>query len=110
MPACRYTSWAQSTPAWGLTASRPGNVDGSLRTAVATTHAGGRGAAFAAASSPITTAHAPSDDGQLSRKWIGSHSEGDFLTFSREMPGRWRCAYGFFRALRRSFTATCQPM
>ncbi len=55
-------------------------------------------------------AHAPSDDGHDSRKWIGSHSIIESRTFSMVMSGSFRCAYGFLTALRRSFTATCQPM
>ena len=57
-----------------------------------------------------TTAHAPSDDGHDSRNRSGSHSIGDSFTFSIVMSGSCRCAYGFFSAFRRSFTATCQPM
>ena len=57
-----------------------------------------------------TTAAAPSDDGHDSRKRIGSHSIGDSLTFSIVMSGSFRCAYGFFNALSRSFTATFHPM
>lgn len=38
MRAWAYTSWAQSTPAWGRTPSRPGNHPSSLRTAVAGIH------------------------------------------------------------------------
>jgi len=57
-----------------------------------------------------TIAAAPSDDGHDSRKWSGSQSSGDSFTFSIVMSGSWRCAYGFLQALRRSFTATFQPM
>src|SRR5258705_7263105 len=40
MPACAYTSAAQSTAPWGRTGSRPGNDDGSERTADPRIHAG----------------------------------------------------------------------
>src|SRR5712691_1224156 len=113
MPACPYTSHAQSTAAWGRTGSRPGNAYGSDRTAEPRIHAGAR-PAFAAASPPSrsvrTTAHAPSDDGHDSRKRTGSHIIGDALTFSIEMSAILRCAYGFFIAFWRSLTATIGPM
>ena len=57
-----------------------------------------------------TTAHAPSDDGHDSRKRTGSHIIGDAFTFSIEMSASFRCAYGFFSAFCRSFTATIGPM
>src|SRR5437867_1718322 len=97
-PALSYTMCAHSTPACGRTVSRPGNVPSSLRMAVESTHAGLRGDFFAPASFVSTIAHAPSDDGHDSRKWIGSHSIGDSLTFSIEMSLSWRCAYGFLSA------------
>jgi hypothetical protein len=65
---------------------------GSLRISVAWTQAGFRGARFACFSFASTIAHAPSDDGPLSRKRSGSQSIGDFATFSIEMSGNWRCA------------------
>jgi hypothetical protein len=84
--------WAHSTPACGRTGSRPGNVPSSLRIAVASTHAGGRGARVAPDSFVSTIAQAPSDDGHDSRKCTGSHNIGDSLTFSIEMSASWRCA------------------
>ena len=57
-----------------------------------------------------TTAQAPSEEGQDSRKRIGSHIIGDAFTFSMEMSSIRRWAYGFFNAFRRSFTATFHPM
>src|SRR6266700_1589798 len=66
IPACRYTSAAQSLPACGFTVSRPAKKIGSLRIAVPCTQAGGCGAA-AALSLASTIAHAPSEDGQASR-------------------------------------------
>ena len=66
MPACLYTSAAQSRPACGFTWSRPENIVGSLRMADAWTHAEGRGARPAADSDARTIAQAPSDDGHVS--------------------------------------------
>ena len=64
-------------------------------------HAGGR-PALAAASPPSwsvkTTAQAPSEDGQDSRKRTGSHIIGDASTFSMLMSCSFRWAYGFFSA------------
>ena len=101
MPACANTSAAQSTAPCGRTGSRPGNDDGSERTADPRIHAGGRpsaAAAFPPSSSVKTTAHAPSDDGHDSRKRTGSHIMGDAFTVSSEMSASFRCAYGFFIA------------
>src|SRR5262249_7192221 len=64
---------------------------------------------FAAASLASTIAHAPSEDGHVSRYRIGSHSIGDAFTASSEMSGMCRWAYGFFSAFWRSFTATSIP-
>ena len=58
----------------------------------------------------MTTAQAPSEDGHDSRKRVGSHIIGEALTFSIEMSSIFRWAYGFFRALSRSLTATFHPM
>ena len=113
MPACAYTSAAQSTAPCGRTGSRPGNDDGSDRTADPRIHAGWRPSASAAsppAWSVNTTAHAPSDDGHDSRNRTGSHIIGDAFTVSSEMSFSCRCAYGFFSAFSRSFTATIGPM
>ena len=93
----------------GLTGSRPAKVDGSDFMAVARIHAGGFDAALAPSSSVNTTAHAPSEDGQDSRKCNGSHIIGDSLTFSMVMSANLRCAYGFLAPLSRSLTATFQP-
>ncbi len=76
---------------------------------MASTHAADE-CVFAVSWSATIMAHAPSDDGHDSRKWIGSHSIIESRTFSMVMSGSFRCAYGFLTALRRSFTATCQPM
>jgi hypothetical protein len=54
-------------PACGFTASRSANIVGSLRIAVPSTHAGGLAPRSPPASSAITIAHAPSDDGHVSR-------------------------------------------
>ena len=67
MPACAYTSAAQSLPACGFTWSRPANIVGSERIAVPWIHAAGSGAASATSSAPITSAIAPSELGQTSR-------------------------------------------
>src|SRR4051812_48439277 len=106
-------SVAQSAAPTGRTGSRPGNDDGSERTADPRIHAGLRPAAAAAlppSSSVKMTAHAPSDDGQDSRNRTGSHIIGDALTFSSEMSSILRWAYGFFSAFLRSLTATIGPM
>ena len=57
---------AASAPARGFTLSLPENIVGSVRIDVARIQATGRPDASAAAWSPITTAHAPSEDGQVS--------------------------------------------
>ena len=57
----------------------------------------------------MTTAQAPSDDGHDSRKRTGSHIIGEAFTFSIDMSAILRCAYGFFNAFLRSFTATIGP-
>src|SRR3954451_4271816 len=113
MPACAYTSAAQSTAPCGRTGSRPGNEDGSERTAEPRIHAGGRPSAAAAlppSSSVKITAHAPSEDGHDSRNRTGSHIIGDAFTVSRSMSASFRGAYGILIALRRSLTATIGPM
>jgi hypothetical protein len=69
MPAWRQSAAAASAPARGFTWSLPENIVGSVRIAVARIQATGLPpacAASAASRSPITTAHAPSDDGQVS--------------------------------------------
>ena len=66
IPALRQSSAAAAAPAAGFTGSLPANIVGSVRIAVARTHATGPWLARAASSSPMTTAHAPSDDGQVS--------------------------------------------
>ena len=58
---------AQSRPACGSTRLRPANMVGSLRIAPAHTHAGFLAASRPPASSLSTIAHAPSEDGQVSR-------------------------------------------
>ena len=70
----------------------------------------GPGAAAAACSSPMTTAHAPSDDGQVSSYRTGFQSIGEACTDSSVMSGCCRWAYGFRAPLRRSLTATIAPM
>ena len=82
----------------------------SLRIAEPSTHAGGFDERFAPSSLVSTMAQAPSEDGHDSWKWMGSHSIGESLTSSMVRFGICRCAYGFFAALRRSLTATFQPM
>ena len=56
------------------------------------------------------TAHAPSDDGQVSSNRTGSHRMGEARTFSIVASACCRCAYGFFAPLRRSLAATIAPM
>src|SRR5688572_10034873 len=104
MPASANTALAQSWPALGLTVSRPANIVGSLRIAVPWIHAGGPGEAAAADSLATTRAHAPSDDGHVSRYRMGSQSIIDSATFSNVVSASWRCAYGFFKAFSRSLT------
>src|SRR5690606_41755663 len=89
---------------------RPANIIGSDRIDVPCTHSGGFGAFLAAPSEARTMAHAPSDDGHVSRYRIGSHSIGVDSTISREMPGLFRWAYSLRSALCRSLTATSAPM
>ena len=54
-------------------------------------------------------AHAPSDAGHDSNRRTGSHTIGESRTISSEMSSSFKCAYGFFSAFLRSFTATIQP-
>src|SRR3954447_6822715 len=110
IPACAYTSFAQSLPAWGFTWSRRANIVGSLRIAMPCTHATEPSDASATCSLPITIAIAPSDDGHVSRYRSGSHSRNDSSTVLRSMSGRWRCAFGLRNAASRSLTATRWPM
>jgi hypothetical protein len=55
-------------------------------------------------------AQAPSDDGQVSPSLTGSQSIIVSLMLSNVASSWWRCAYGFFSALSRSFSATSTPM
>src|SRR5581483_3859738 len=110
MPAWRYTSWAHSTPAWGLTGLRPGKLLSSLLTDRPWNQAAGWEDRLAPSSLVSITAQAPSEEGQDSWKRMGSHSMGDSFTCSKVMSGIFRWAYGFLAALRRSLTATIQPM
>src|SRR5436190_4061647 len=110
MPACAYRSFAQSLPACGLIWSRRANIVGSLRIAMPWIHATAPSDASATLSLPITIAIAPSDDGHTSRYRSGSQSRNDSSTVFKSMSGRWRCAFGFRNAARRSFTATKWPM
>ena len=90
MPAAFHSALAASRPACGLTWSRPEYASGSVRNAVAWIHATGWPSATrlsATSSLPITTAHAPSEDGQVSSKRMGSHSICDAITFSSVMSG-----------------------
>src|SRR3954463_6068264 len=77
IPACRYTSAAQSLPACGDTASLPAKSVGPLRGAPPRTQAGGPGARAAPARSVSTMAQAPSEEGQVSEYRIGSQSMGE---------------------------------
>src|ERR1700759_3716305 len=110
MPACRHSAATHSRPAAGLTWSLPANMVGSLRIAVARTQATGPGAAEAASESPMTTAHAPSEDGHVSSYRTGSHSIGEASTFSSVMSPCCRWAYGVRAPLRRSLTASSALM
>ena len=88
-------------------------VIGSEKAADAATAATGRPSAIAAraaSESPMTTAHAPSDDGQVSSYRTGFQSIGEACTDSSVMSGCCRWAYGFSAPLRRSLTATIAPM
>jgi hypothetical protein len=67
MPAFAYRSFAFMRAASGFTWSRPENIVGSERIAVPCTHAGFPGALAALPSLAKIIAHAPSDDGQVSR-------------------------------------------
>jgi hypothetical protein len=110
IPACRQSAAAAATPAAGFTGSLPANIVGSVRIAVARIQATGPGLASAASSSPMTTAQAPSDDGQVSSYRTGSQSMGEACTDSSVMSGCCRWAYGFRAPLRRSLTATIAPI
>src|SRR4051812_40561831 len=111
MPACFHSAAEASRPAWGLTWSRSAAVVGSERIWVPWIQAGLVTPDFATADSEaITMAQAPSEDGQVSSKRIGSQSIVEARTDSTVVPSLWRCAYGFFRALFRSFAATIAPM
>ena len=110
MPACRHSAAAQSAPARGFTWSLPEYMVGSVRIAVARIQATGPSLARAASSSPMITAHAPSEDGQVSSYRTGSQSMGEACTDSSVISACWRCAYGFRLPLRRSLTATMAPM
>src|ERR1700730_13399513 len=113
IPAAFHSAAAASRPACGLTWSRPEYASGSVRSAVAWIHATGWPSATrasAAASSPITSAHAPSEEGHVSSKRMGSHSICDDSTFSSVMSGWCRWANGFLAPLSRSLTATIAPM
>ena len=84
-----------------------------MRSAVAWIHATGWPSATRASaisSLPITSAQAPSEEGQVSSNRIGSHSIWDAITFSSVMSGWCRWASGFFAPLSRSLTATIAPM
>jgi hypothetical protein len=72
-------------------------------------HAGGY-CPETASSAASTMAAAPSEDGQASRYRNGSHSIIESSTIFMSISARWRWAYGFRMALRRSFTATMRPM
>ena len=65
MPACFQIAAAASREACGLTWSRSAAVVASERITVPWIQAG-LGEAFAVSSSTITSAHAPSEDGQVS--------------------------------------------
>jgi len=110
IPALRQSSAAAAAPAAGFTGSLPANIVGSVRIAVARIHATGRPLSSAACSSPMTTAQAPSDDGQVSSYRTGSHSMADACTDSSVMSGCCRWAYGLSAPLRRSLTATIAPI
>src|SRR4029077_9168587 len=90
IPPGRHSAAAHSRPAAGLTRSLPANMVGSLRIAVARIQATGPGAAAAASGEPITTAHAPSEDGHVSSYRTGSHSMGR----PAPTPARYRAAAG----------------
>ncbi len=70
----------------------------------------GFGEAAAVSSSAMTTAQAPSEDGQVSSYLMGSHSICDAITDSKVVSGLRRWAYSFFNAFCRSLAATIAPM
>src|SRR3954451_5478415 len=107
MPACFHRAAAAWRPACGLTWSRSAAVVGSERIWVPWIQAGFLTPDFATASSEaMTSAHAPSEEGQVSSYRIGSHSIVEARTDSTVVPLLCRCAYGFFSAFWRSFAAT----
>ena len=110
IPPLRHKSAAHISPATGLTCSRPANAVGSLRFDVACTHAFGPACLSARSSLINTKAIAPSLDGHVSIKRIGSHNIGVSSAFSSVQSGSCKCAYGFLHALVRSFTATIAPI
>ena len=83
---------------------------GSERMAAPRIHTGGLGESPANASSQITIAQAPSDEGQLSRKRIGSHSMGDASTSCIVISGICRCDSGLRAPCSLSLTATLIPV
>src|SRR3954465_12187447 len=66
MPACRYTSAAQSLPACGETKSLPAKRVGSLRMAPPSSQAGGFGERAAPVRPVRIIAQAPSEEGHVS--------------------------------------------
>ena len=70
----------------------------------------GFGDRAASSSATITSAQAPSEDGQVSSYRIGSHSICEASTDSTVVSGLRRWAYGFFSAFCRSLAATIAPM
>src|SRR5213594_2877573 len=109
MPALSYTALAQTFPARGLTWSRPGTHIASAYEYPDLTQAGLRGPFFASSADATTIANAPSDDGHVSPKRIGSHRTGEFITSSTVIGSR-RWAYSLCPALARALAATTGPM
>ncbi len=91
MPACFQSAAAASRDACGLTWSRSAAEVASERITVPWIHAG-LGEAAAVSSSTITSAHAPSEDGQVSSYRIGSQSICEASTDSTVVSLLCRCA------------------
>jgi hypothetical protein len=91
MPACFQSAAAASRDAWGFTWSRSAAEVASERITVPWIQAG-FGDASATSSAAITSAQAPSEDGQVSSYRIGSQSICEASTDSTVVFGLRRCA------------------
>jgi hypothetical protein len=91
MPACFHSAAAASREACGFTWSRSAAEVASERITVPWIHAG-LGEDAATSSAAITSAQAPSEDGQVSSYRIGSQSICEASTDSTVVSGFLRCA------------------